>query len=86
MSSANLVGMPAPEPDSRETGMLFALGQTGLEMVAPVALGAYLDYTFGWSPWGVVIGAILGFGGGTLHLIVLSQQIERERSKKKNGS
>ena len=78
--------MPEPEPDSRETGMLFALGQTGLEMAAPIGIGAWLDYRFGWAPWAVLIGAVIGVVGGTIHLILLSQQIERERSKKKNGS
>ena len=69
-------------PDSRETGLYFALGQAGLEMVAPLGIGLWLDYQFGWGPWGLVVGAIVGFVGGTIHMIVMAQQIERERSER----
>jgi F0F1-type ATP synthase assembly protein I len=80
------LSMPEQKPDPRETGTYFALAQAGLEMVAPLAIGAYLDYLFDWRPWGVVVGAILGFVGGTLHLIVMAQQIERKQTEKKNRS
>ncbi len=77
--------MPEDEkPSSRETGLYFALGQAGLEMAAPLVVGAVLDYWIGWGPWGVVIGAIVGFVGGTIHLILMAQQIEREQSRKKD--
>jgi len=51
-------------------------------MVAPIGLGLALDYWLGSSPWGAVIGAILGFVGGITHLIVLvNQRKEKEESK-----
>src|SRR5436309_1196072 len=53
-------GPPSPE----ELGRYFALSQIGLEMVAPIGLELALDYWLGSSPWGAVIGAILGFVGG----------------------
>ncbi len=71
-------GPPSPE----ELGRYFALSQIGLEMVAPIGLGLALDYWLGSSPWGAVIGAILGFVGGITHLIVLvNQRKEKEESK-----
>jgi F0F1-type ATP synthase assembly protein I len=71
-------GPPSPE----ELGRYFALSQIGLEMVAPIGLGLALDYWLGSSPWGAVIGAILGFVGGIIHLIVLvNQRKEKEESK-----
>jgi F0F1-type ATP synthase assembly protein I len=76
-------------PDPREAGQYFALAQAGLEMVAPLALGAVVDHLMGWGPWLTVIGTIVGFVGGTIHLIVMAQRIERERErrkKNKNGS
>jgi F0F1-type ATP synthase assembly protein I len=79
--------MPEEKLDPRETGLYFALGQAGFEMVAPIGIGLWLDYQFDWGPWATVIAAILGFVGGTVHLILMAQQIERERSKKKkNGA
>jgi hypothetical protein len=66
--------------------LYFALSQVGLEMVAPLGVGLWLDLQFGLGPWATVAGAVLGFVGGTIHLIVIAQQIEREQSKrKKNG-
>ena len=47
------------------------------ELVAGVLVGAALgwliDRWLGSSPWGVIVGALLGFFGGLVHLVVLSQ-------------
>jgi F0F1-type ATP synthase assembly protein I len=75
--------MPEETPSPRETGLYFALGQAGVEMVAPLAIGAWLDWQFGCRPWATVVGAILGFVGGTVHLIAMAQRIEREQSEQK---
>lgn len=61
-------------PDPKELGRYFALSQVGMEMVAPIALGLALDYWLGWSPWGAVVGAVLGFVGGLTHLIILANR------------
>ncbi len=53
-----------------------AISQVGLEMAAPVGIGAFLDYYFGWAPWGVVVGAGLGFTAGLAHLIHLVNKPE----------
>jgi hypothetical protein len=58
--------------DRNELGRYFAIGQVGLEMVVPPALGVYLDSRFGWSPWGVVVGAAAGLIVGLVHLVYLS--------------
>jgi F0F1-type ATP synthase assembly protein I len=71
--------------EARELGRYFALSQAGLEMVVPLGIGLWLDYQFGWGPWGAIIGMILGFVGGLTHLIVMANRIERERTKK-NGT
>lgn len=76
------------EPDpkqAREFGYYFALSQAGLEMVAPMILGAWIDYQFGCKPWATIIGVVVGFVGGTAHLIIMANQIEERRKQKKNG-
>ena len=78
--------MAPNDADSRETGYYFAMGQAGLEMVAPLGIGLWLDYQFGWRPWATILGAIVGFVGGTIHLIVMAQKIEREQTRKKDKS
>jgi hypothetical protein len=35
----------------------------------------------GWTPWGVVVGVVVGFVGGLLHLLALLKRIENERSE-----
>jgi F0F1-type ATP synthase assembly protein I len=81
------VAMTEPNGDSREYGLYLAMAQCGIEMVVPLALGAWLDYVMGWTPWAAVAGAVLGFVGGMIHLISMSNKIGQSQSKKKkNGS
>jgi F0F1-type ATP synthase assembly protein I len=71
-----------PEADRRELGIYFAMAQAGIEMVVPLGVGLWLDHALGSSPWATIGGMILGFVGGTAHLIVLAQRRD-EQSKKK---
>ncbi len=66
-------------PDPREVGRYFALAQVGLEMAAPIALGAFLDARLGWAPWGVVVGAVLGLVGGMAHLLYLLKRFDEKK-------
>jgi F0F1-type ATP synthase assembly protein I len=63
--------VPQGLPDPKQAGVYFALAQVGVEMVAPVVLGLLLDHYLGWTPWGVIGGAMLGLIGGVVHLVVL---------------
>jgi len=73
----------AGEPFSdRDLGYYFALGQTGIEMVIPIALGAYLDSRFGWNPWATAAGAVLGLVGGLTHMLLMIKRHEERRSQK----
>ena len=60
--------------NSREMGHYFALAQAGIEMVVPIGIGVALDEYLGWSPWCVVIGAILGLTIGLTHLVVMANK------------
>lgn len=72
-------------PDFKEMGYYVALAQVALEMVAPLVVGVALDYYLDWSPWGVVVGALLGFVGGLLHLILLVSRHNNPSPKKRQG-
>jgi hypothetical protein len=72
-------------PSPRETGLYYALAQVGLEMVAPIALGAYLDYRWGWLPWLTAVGAVVGFVGGFMHLFVLLRKVEKLKRERREG-
>jgi F0F1-type ATP synthase assembly protein I len=61
--------------NSKEFGRALAMSQVGFEMVGPIVLGLVLDRWFGWAPWGVVSGAVLGLCGGLIHLTrILGQE------------
>jgi F0F1-type ATP synthase assembly protein I len=70
--------MPSRLPDPKDVGRYFALAMVGLEMVAPVVIGLLLDRNLGWSPWGVIVGAIVGLVGGLYHLIILANRFNRQ--------
>jgi F0F1-type ATP synthase assembly protein I len=38
-------------------------------MVAPIGLGALLDFWLDWGPWAMIAGAVLGLITGMMHLI-----------------
>jgi F0F1-type ATP synthase assembly protein I len=58
------------EKDDQNWGKLLALG---VEMAAAVLLGLFvgrwLDRKFDWTPWGTLIGAMLGVATGMYMLI-----------------
>jgi F0F1-type ATP synthase assembly protein I len=79
--------MPRGLPDPRELGYYYSLAQVGLEMVAPIALGVWLDNRFGLTPWATVVGAVVGLVGGIAHLmILLKRHEERDSRPPKQGS
>jgi F0F1-type ATP synthase assembly protein I len=73
-------------PDPKDMGRYLALAQVGMEMVVPVAFGAYLDSRLGWGPWGVVGGAVLGLVGGFVHLLVMLKRFEPKDSPPRQDS
>lgn len=67
--------------DPREMRRYMTLSQVGLEMVAPIGVGLGLDYLLGWLPWGVVVGAVLGFSVGLVHLILVMNKDDGDSPK-----
>lgn len=74
--------MPEGPPNRRELSHYMAIAQVGMEMAAPILVGLLLDYSFGWSPWGVVAGAVFGLIGGLAHLVALSKRQHPNGSSK----
>ncbi len=73
----------APKPG--EMGFYFGLAEVGLEMVAPLVLGVFLDYQYGWKPWATIGGFVLGMVGGFFHLLVMLQKHEAQNRGKPPG-
>ena len=68
--------MPLGRPSPSEMGRYFALAQVGLEMVVPIGIGVGLDSYLGWTPWGVVVGTVVGFAGGLTHLLAMLKKFD----------
>ena len=66
--------MPDEQPDRREFYRYIALGQVGLEMVSPIVMGVLLDRWLDSAPCWTVVGALIGFGGGMMHLLAILNQ------------
>jgi F0F1-type ATP synthase assembly protein I len=62
-------------PDRRELNVLAMIFIVGGEMVVPVLIGIYLDRVTGWSPWLAIIGALVGFVGGTFHVLMIGRRL-----------
>jgi F0F1-type ATP synthase assembly protein I len=70
-------------PQETKVWALYAsIGQIGLEMVLPIALGLLIDYWLGTLPWIGVVGVFVGFIGGFLHLLNLLKKIDRNNPPK----
>jgi F0F1-type ATP synthase assembly protein I len=70
--------------DRKELARYLALSQVGLEIVVPPVLGLLVDHWLKCFPWGVVIGAVLGFSGGLVHLVKLSNQQQQQQEREAN--
>jgi F0F1-type ATP synthase assembly protein I len=73
--------MPDGPINPREYGHYISLAQVGMEMAAPIGVGLAVDHWLDWSPWGVVVGAVLGLVGGLAHLVVLVNRQDAKNSK-----
>jgi len=66
-------------PLARQYGKM---SQIGFEFVGPMLIGLFLDFQFGWLPWGTVAGALLGLVVGMVHLFSLTFRDSRKALKR----
>lgn len=60
-------------------------GTAVMELVAPILVGVWVDQKFGWAPWGLACGAVLGFVGGISHLLVIANRTDGPKSGGNGG-
>jgi len=56
-------------------------GTAVTEMAAPIIIGVWLDNKYGWAPWGLTVGAVLGIVGGIAHLVWVANRLNAEPPK-----
>ncbi len=61
-------------PDRADYRVLALAGTAVAELVVPVLIGAWADRHFDSAPWGLLVGAIVGFVGGVVHLMVVASK------------
>ncbi len=65
-------------------GQFIALGiHIAASMIIPVVIGIYVDKRWDLSPWGVIVGALLGFG--SLISIVIKLAVQTGKSEYKSA-
>ncbi len=52
----------------------------GLEFALPPLLGAWGDGRWKTGPWLTVVGAVLGFAAGMMHVLQLARTANKDRS------
>jgi F0F1-type ATP synthase assembly protein I len=60
--------VPSSKKDINGFALYVELASLGVEMVAPITVGAYLDTYFSTKPIGIVSGIILGVLGVSFHI------------------
>ena len=68
---------PAADVESiLSVGMQWASRVTtvGLEFALPPLLGVWLDRWWGTTPWATVVGAVLGFAVGMMHILRIARE------------
>jgi F0F1-type ATP synthase assembly protein I len=64
----------APGPYDKDFGRYMAMGQIGMEMAGPIAIGVVLDLWLGWLPWCTVVGACVGLIAGLFLLVRMANK------------
>jgi F0F1-type ATP synthase assembly protein I len=81
--------MPEEQPhDQRELGLNLTLAQVGVEMVVPLIVGLVVDQYADTMPWFTISGVVLGFVGGIVHIVALTNKQEaarRNQGKQEGG-
>jgi len=74
-----------PDGNSRRLYGVQVASTFGAEIAVGTLLGWWLDGVLGWTPWLMIAGATLAFGGGFYHLIrdvARREQRDRQRDEK----
>ncbi len=69
------------KPGQSDYRALALAGTAVTEMAAPIIIGVWLDNKYGWAPWGLTVGAILGVVGGIAHLVWVANRLNAEPRK-----
>ncbi|PJZ25462.1 ATPase F0F1 [Leptospira hartskeerlii] len=73
---------PDQKPPENKDASPWQLASVGTEfafiIIASVFIGRYLDGRFGWSPFGILFGAIFGFGYGIYYLLTRVSQFDKK--------
>lgn len=55
-----------------------------MQFVVPALIGLWVDKRYASQPWGLVVGAVLGFAFGVREIIRLMHQMDKASKRSKN--
>lgn len=75
----------APPPQSAAGLALRFGGEFGAAIIVGALLGFGADYFLHTSPWGLVIGLLLGFAAGVVNVVRVAQSLSRSQPSDPTG-
>lgn len=64
-----------------DTRGLVLISTAVAQMVVPILIGVWLDNRYGWGPWGMAVGAVVGLVGGGWALWAIVRRMNRNTGR-----
>lgn len=63
--------------------LVVSITTLGFELVALLLLGRFVDVRYGWEPWGLIVGAVIGAYVFITGLISIVERLNKQNSRKR---
>lgn len=71
--------MAPPTNSGGDARGLVLVSSAVAQFVVPILIGVWLDAQYGWSPWGLAVGTVVGVIGGAVGLALLYRRANRNK-------
>lgn len=76
---------PPPANVGGDARGLVLISSAVAQMVVPILVGVWLDNKYGWTPWGLALGAAVGLVGGGWSLWAIGRRMNRNDRPESGG-